>query len=178
MTTQTVTRTHTRTATRTGLLRLQLEVAARRLAANPDWVIERAIRPGLTEGFLGRLDFDAVDPEGVLRARLSLGVDWDKHRGLVTASAEVRVPAGWVDRTAPEVHVAVELFQEVVEQIRATVKVFLLPAAGADRANLARQFGLKTSRRPRWAANPNCAPLVVRELPELQVEFMTDESYA
>jgi len=39
MTTQTTTRTQTRTATRTGLVRLQLEVAARRLAADPDRLI-------------------------------------------------------------------------------------------------------------------------------------------
>ena len=83
-------------------------------------------------------------------------------------------PAG-VDRVAPEVHVAVELFQEVVEAVRATVKVFVVPAAGVDRADLSRRFGLNPGRRPRWAASPNRAPLAVRELPELQVEFMTAE---
>jgi hypothetical protein len=173
--TQTTTRTHTRTVTRTALIRLQLEVAARRLATHPDKLIERAIRPGLAEGFLGRLDFCAVDPSGVCHAMLSLGVDWNEHRGLVAASAEVRVPPGWVDRVAPEVHVAVELFQEVVEQFRATVEVFLVPAPGADRAKLAHRFGRGPCRRPRWSVKPSRAPLSVRELPELRVEFLTDE---
>jgi len=90
----------------------------------------------------------------------------------------VRIPAGWVDRVAPEVHVAVELFQEVAEEVRAIIKVVLVATAGADRADLSRRFGLNPSRRPKWATNPTRAPLVVRELPELLVEFMTAEAAA
>jgi hypothetical protein len=169
--TKTATRTHSRTATRTGLLRLQLEVAARRLASDADRVITKMIRPGLAEGFLGRLDFYALDANGASHARLSLGVDWEEHRGLVATSATVRVPAGWVDRVAPEVHVAIEFFQEVVEESGAKVKVYLIPAPDADRAQLAERFGLNACKRPAWAAEPTPGPLPVPELPELHVEL-------
>jgi hypothetical protein len=176
MTTHTATRAYTRTATRTGLVRLQLEVTARRLAPDPGRVIDRMIRPGLAEGFLGRLNFYALDRDGVCHARLSLGVDWDEHRGLVANSAAVRVPTGWVDSVAPEVHVAAEFFQEVVEAVGGTVKVFLVPTATADRAELSRRFGLRAACRPAWVAHPTAGPLPIRELPELFVELRTAEA--
>jgi hypothetical protein len=171
MITRTKTETRTRTATRVGLLRLQLEVAARRLAPDPDRVIASMIRPGLTEGFLARINFYALDVSGATQARLSLGVDWEEHRGLVATSATVRVPAGWVDHVSPEVHVAVGYFQEVVEELGARVKVLLVPVAGADRADLAARFGLHAGARPAWAAAPSAGPLPVPELPELRVEL-------
>lgn len=169
--TATATRTHTRTETRTALVRVQLEVAARRLTSDAERVITKMIRPGLAEGFLGRLDFYALGAEGSTHARLSLGVDWAEHRGLVATAATVRVPAGWVDRVAPEVHVAVEFFQEVVEQVGATVKVFLIPAADADRALLAERYGLHAGKRPTWAAEPDPSRLPIPELPELHVDL-------
>ncbi|HEY1192279.1 MAG TPA: hypothetical protein VGE74_31935 [Gemmata sp.] len=168
----TTTGTQTHTHARAVLLRAQLEVAARRLApAEATRVIEMMIRPGLSEGFLGRLDFYALDRAGTAHARLALGVDWEQHRAQLTSAAMVRVNTGWQKLAAPEVQVAVELFEETVALTGAEVKVLLIPVPDVDRAALAARFGLSASKRPPWAAQPEPAPFAVRELPELRVEL-------
>lgn len=167
--TKTTTGTHTHT--RSVLLRAQLEVAARRLSPDADRVIEMMIRPGLSEQFLGRLDFYALGGDGAAVARLSLGVDWAEHRVQLTTAETVRVNARWDKLAAPEVQVAIELFEETVAETGAEVKVLMIPAPDADRAGLAARFGLSASKRPAWSGAAEPAPFVVRELPELQVEM-------
>jgi hypothetical protein len=140
-----------------------------------------SIMEGLEQEAIEQIVLIAFDSDGKARGQLSISIDWIKHHVHVKAGrATVTIDDRWIDRTAPELHYALNVFNRYAKAkaLHVEWRVRYRPRVDVDAMD--QTLGLVAARPVQWfgveegvewAEASNSVP----ELDEMTVELRVVE---